>query len=53
MSFYEEEEAIGKVYDRRIAARLLAYLKPYRPQVIAATALMSTDFGYAALPPGT
>jgi len=40
MSFYEEEEMIGKVYDRRIAARLLAYLRPYRVQVIVATALM-------------
>lgn len=40
MSFYEEEETIGKVYDRRIAGRLLSYLKPYRTQVAIATALM-------------
>ncbi len=40
MSFYEEEEMIGKVYDRRIAARLLSYLRPYRGPVIVATALM-------------
>lgn len=40
MSFYEEEETIGKVYDRRIAARLLSYLSPYKRQVIVATALM-------------
>ena len=40
MSFYEEEEMIGKVYDRRIAGRLLSYLRPYGPQVAVATALM-------------
>ena len=40
MSFYEEEETIGKVYDRRIAGRLLSYLRPYGPQVAIATALM-------------
>jgi ATP-binding cassette subfamily B multidrug efflux pump len=40
VSFYEEDETIGKVYDRRIAGRLLSYLKPYRTQVAIATALM-------------
>ncbi len=40
MSFYEEEELIGKVYDRRIAGRLLSYLQPYRTQVAVSVLLM-------------
>jgi ATP-binding cassette, subfamily B, multidrug efflux pump len=40
VSFYEDEVMIGKVYDRRIAGRLLSYLRPYRTQVVIATILM-------------
>ena len=46
MSFYEEEDAIGKVYDARIAGRLLSYLKPYRLQVALSLLMM---FAVAAL----
>jgi len=40
VSFYEEEDRIGKVYDRRLVARLLTYLRPYRIQVILSAAMM-------------
>ncbi|HEV3486159.1 MAG TPA: ABC transporter transmembrane domain-containing protein, partial [Vicinamibacterales bacterium] len=38
-----EEDAIGKVYDRRLARRLFAYARPYRGLVVAALALLLTD----------
>ncbi|MCA9445244.1 MAG: ABC transporter ATP-binding protein, partial [Candidatus Omnitrophica bacterium] len=34
-----EEEALGKIYDSRLARRLLTYLKPYKGRVIAALIL--------------
>jgi len=40
VSFYEEESAYGKVYDRRIAGRLIAYLRPYGLQVVASLLMM-------------
>jgi len=39
MSDFREEEALGKVYDSRLARRLLGYLRPYGTSVIAALAL--------------
>ena len=36
---YHEEDAIGKTHDFRIARRLLRYLKPYWPMVVAALSL--------------
>ncbi len=30
MSDFREEEALGKVYDRRLARRLFGYLRPYK-----------------------
>ncbi|MCK9495597.1 MAG: ABC transporter ATP-binding protein/permease, partial [Dehalococcoidia bacterium] len=50
MSFYEEEDAIGKVYDRRLAARLLSYLRPYRPQVAISVFLMLVIAGLELIP---
>ncbi|MDH7490042.1 MAG: ABC transporter ATP-binding protein [Anaerolineae bacterium] len=35
-----EDEILGKAYDARITRRLLAFLKPYIPQVLAGTVLM-------------
>jgi ATP-binding cassette, subfamily B, multidrug efflux pump len=35
-----EEEALGKAYDGRLMRRLLGYLQPYRPRVLAAIALL-------------
>ncbi len=31
---FHEEEALGKIYDRRLMRRLLAYLGPYKPTVV-------------------
>ncbi|MGE3960338.1 MAG: ABC transporter ATP-binding protein [Dehalococcoidia bacterium] len=50
MSFYEEEELIGKVYDRRIAGRLLSYLGPYRTQVAISVLLMLVVAGLELVP---
>src|SRR6476469_4141599 len=36
---YHEEDAIGKTYDLRIAARLFRYLRPYWPSATAALVL--------------
>jgi ATP-binding cassette subfamily B multidrug efflux pump len=38
-----EEDAIGKVYDSRLARRLFAYARPYRALIAAALALLLTD----------
>ncbi len=50
MSFYEEEDAIGKVYDTRIASRLLSYLKPYRLQVALSLLMMFAVAGLELVP---
>lgn len=50
MSFYEEEDAVGKVYDRRIAGRLLSYMKPYRWQVAVSVVLMLIVAGLELVP---
>jgi ATP-binding cassette subfamily B multidrug efflux pump len=39
MSDFREEEALGKVYDRRLARRLLRYLRPYSGWVTVALLL--------------
>jgi len=39
--FEEDDEAIGKVYDRQIAGRLISYLKPYR-RLLAITVVLMT-----------
>jgi len=31
---FHEEEALGKIYDRRLMRRLLAYLGPYKLTVV-------------------
>ena len=40
---FHEEDAIGKVYDRRLVRRLLAYVRPYMALVVAAVALLMLD----------
>lgn len=40
MSFYDDESAIGKVYDRRIAGRLGKYIRPYAIPLAVAGLLM-------------
>lgn len=37
---HHEESAIGKIYDRRLLARLSTYLRPYRPRVAVAVVLL-------------
>jgi ATP-binding cassette subfamily B protein len=39
MSDFREEEALGKVYDSRLARRLFRYLRPYRGWVVVAALL--------------
>ena len=39
MPDHHEEEALGKIYDRRLTRRLLGYLRPYRGQVAFAVCL--------------
>jgi ATP-binding cassette subfamily B multidrug efflux pump len=41
-----EEEVLGKAYDGRLMRRLLAYVRPYRTEVLIALLLL---FGTAAL----
>ena len=43
--YSEEEEQLGKVYDRELMKRLIAYLKPYRREVVLIVFLM---VGYSA-----
>ena len=38
-----DDDSIGKVYDRRLAGRLLAYARPYRLLVVAALACLIVD----------
>ena len=38
--FEEDDAAIGKVYDRRLAGRLLGYLRPYRGLLVLTVGLM-------------
>ncbi len=40
MNQYSEEEALGKVYDARLARRLLGYLAPYRKVVVLSVILL-------------
>ncbi|HSR54361.1 MAG TPA: ABC transporter ATP-binding protein [Acidobacteriota bacterium] len=39
---YHDEEALGKIYDRRLARRMFGYLKPYGTQVTIAILLLLT-----------
>lgn len=40
LAAYHEEEAVGKVYDRRLLRRLFSYLRPYRGRVALAVVLL-------------
>lgn len=50
MTFYEDESAIGKVYDRRIAARLGGYVRPYAMPLAIAGVLMLAVAGLELVP---
>jgi ATP-binding cassette subfamily B protein len=46
-----EEEALGRAYDARLMRRLLAYLRPYRPKVALAVAMLVAASGLALVGP--
>src|SRR5499427_5607962 len=39
-SLMQEEEVLGKAYDSRLMRRLITYLRPYKPYVVFALALI-------------
>lgn len=47
----QEEEALGKAYDARLARRLLGYLRPYRGRVVVAVILLVTASGLQIVGP--
>jgi ATP-binding cassette subfamily B protein len=51
MSDFREEEALGKLYDRRTARRLFRYLRPYKGWVVLATILTLPIAPLAAIGP--
>jgi ATP-binding cassette subfamily B protein len=51
MAAHHEEEKIGKVYDARLARRLLHYLRPYRAQVVFCVAFALVTSGLAVVGP--
>jgi len=51
MASHHEEDVVGKVYDSRLMRRLLAYLRPYKWQVVAALTAIILKSGTAVLGP--
>ncbi|MCK4573903.1 MAG: ABC transporter ATP-binding protein, partial [candidate division Zixibacteria bacterium] len=43
---YHEEETLGKAYDARLMKRLMGYVRPYRPMVVAAVAMLLLNAGF-------
>ena len=48
---FQEEEALGKAYDARLMKRLMAYLHPYRGQVVLAVLMLIAASGLALVGP--
>ena len=46
-----DDEALGKAYDARLVQRLLAYVRPYRPLVVAALACIMIQSGMQLVGP--
>ncbi|QJR34596.1 ABC transporter ATP-binding protein [Gemmatimonas groenlandica] len=46
-----EDDALGKAYDARLVRRLLAYVRPYRPLVVAALACIIVQSGMQLVGP--
>ena len=40
---FHDEDAVGKVYDRRLVRRLLSYVRPYMGLVVAAVLMLMVD----------
>jgi len=51
MAAIHEEEVLGKAYDSRLMKRLLAYLRPYRAQVLLALVAIILKAGVDVLGP--
>ena len=51
MTAIHEEEVLGKAYDSRLMKRLLAYLRPYRAQVLLALVAIILKAGVDVLGP--
>jgi ATP-binding cassette subfamily B protein len=45
----QDDEVLGKAYDRRLAARLFSYLKPYRARIAVAVPLITLTAGFELL----
>src|SRR5262245_48627308 len=48
---HQEEEALGKAYDSRLARRLLTYLRPYKWKAALAVVLLITNAGVELVGP--
>ena len=46
-----DDDALGKAYDARLVRRLLAYVRPYRPLVVAALACIVIQSGMQLVGP--
>ena len=46
-----DDDALGKAYDARLVRRLLAYVRPYRPLVVAALACIIIQSGMQLVGP--
>lgn len=51
MDYFEEDEVLGKAYDRRLMARILGYLRPYRGLVILSVILLLLVSVFQLAPP--
>lgn len=50
---YQEDEILGKAYDRRLMGRLSTYLRPYRWRVVGSVALLLSTAGLELVGPIT
>lgn len=51
MNSFHEEESLGKIYDHRLARRLLRYLRPYRWIVILSVVLLTIASSFRLVGP--
>ncbi|MFZ0426879.1 MAG: ABC transporter ATP-binding protein [Acidobacteriota bacterium] len=51
MTSFHEEESLGKIYDHRLARRLLRYLRPYRWIVLLSVILLTTASSFRLVGP--
>ncbi|MEJ2082917.1 MAG: ABC transporter ATP-binding protein, partial [Acidobacteriota bacterium] len=51
MNAFHEEESLGKIYDHRLARRLLQYLRPYRWIVFLSVVLLTIASSFRLIGP--